>query len=324
MELPSLYIELVKKNIGKFCRELSSTPSELYEPMKYMVGMEGKKIRPAMLLLACKASGGNLKEALPAALAIELFHNFTLIHDDIMDNAPLRRNKPSVHVKWNPNIALLSGDALVIKAYEYMAKTPSDKMPALLALFTSTALKVCEGQQLDMNFETQENVSAEEYLCMISLKTSALFSASLQMGAMLGKASTRYIERMKIFGENAGMLFQLQDDVLDVFGHQHKVGKQTGGDIVRNKKTFLLLKALELARGNTRKELKGLLGNNSLPDAEKVQRVKTLYEKVDVLHHARKQMEIFRDKAQNAIMPLKAPEIRILLHLTDHLMSREI
>ncbi len=324
MELPPPYAELVKKEIEKFCKELSRTPAELYEPMRYMASMEGKKIRPAMLLIACKAFRGNLRDALPAALAIELFHNFTLIHDDIMDNAPLRRNRPSVHVKWNNNIALLSGDALMIKAYEYLAKTPPAKVHPIQELFTETALKVCEGQQLDMNYEKEKNVAVSDYLKMIGLKTAALFSASLQMGAMIAMASDKDIKRMKIFGENVGLLFQLQDDVLDVFGQQQKVGKQTGGDIVRNKKTFLLLKALELAKGSTRKELQNLLGNNMLPDEEKVRLVKSIYERVDVLHHARKQMELFRNRAQTAIKPLKSTEIKILLRLTDNLMSREI
>ncbi|NNM94616.1 MAG: polyprenyl synthetase family protein [Bacteroidia bacterium] len=324
MELPSLYPALVKKEIEKFCRDLDPLLPELYEPMKYMASMEGKKIRPVMLLLACKAFGGNLKDALPAALAIELFHNFTLMHDDIMDHALLRRNKPSVHVKWNANIAILSGDALMIKAFEYMSKTKPPYREAALNLFTQTALKVCEGQQLDMNFETRKNLPAEDYLRMIRLKTAALFSASLKLGAMLGKASAANVKKMGIFGENTGMLFQLQDDVLDVFGKQQKVGKQTGGDIVRNKKTFLLLKALELAKGSKRRELEALLQNNSLPDTEKVQKVKKLYEELDVLQYARRQMELYRKEARKAIRTLKSPEIKILAELTEQLMNREL
>ena len=263
MKIPSAFQNTIEKEITSFCKNLSASPKELYEPIAYMLAMGGKRIRPNLLLISCKLFNGNLKDALPAAIAIELFHGFTLIHDDITDNAPLRRNKPSVHAKWNSNIALLSGDAMLIKAYEYIAKVPGAHLPIVLSIFNDTALKVCEGQQFDMNYETQKKVSIDDYLHMISLKTAALLATSLEMGAILGGASAKDAVRMKVFGGNIGMLFQLQDDILDVFGEQEKVGKQTGGDIINNKKTFLLLKALELAKGNTLKELIHLLSSKS-------------------------------------------------------------
>lgn len=324
MNIPESYLKLVKKEIEGFSKELSTSPAELYDPMRYMLLMEGKRLRPIMLLLSCRVFNRNLKPTLPVALAIEIFHGFTLMHDDITDNAPLRRNKPSVHVKWNTNIALLSGDAMMIKAYEYIAKTPKAYLHTILNIFTGTALKVCEGQQMDMNFETQEKVSIDDYLGMIKLKTATLFAASLQMGAVLGGASAKHANNMRAFGENIGMLFQLQDDILDVFGKQEKVGKQTGGDIIQNKKTFLLVKALELAKGDTLKELKALLQHKTIRPEEKVKKVKAIYEKVNVLHHAGKQMEVYYKASQKAAAGIKSKEMNMLYELVTALMSREI
>lgn len=322
MKIPAAFSEPVEKEITRFCNNLNQPPAELYDPMRYMLSMGGKRLRPNLLLLSCKMFGGNVKHALPVAIAVELFHSFTLIHDDITDNAPLRRNKPSVHAKWNTNIALLSGDAMLIKAYEYLATTPKAHLPAIFGIFNDTALKVCEGQQLDMNYETQQKVSIDDYIYMISLKTAALFSASLEMGAVLGGALGKDSRRMKVFGQSIGMLFQLQDDILDVFGQQEKTGKQTGGDIINNKKTFLLLKAFELAKGNAQKELMALLNETSA--AKKVTGVKNIYEDLGVLQHARKQMDIYYSTAAKAIEPIKAPEKKILLELTAALMDREL
>jgi geranylgeranyl diphosphate synthase type II len=324
VNIPALFQKPIEKEIAAYCKSLSNSPKELYEPISYMLSMGGKRIRPNLLLLSNKMFGGNLKQAMPAAIAIELFHGFTLIHDDITDNAPLRRNKPSVHAKWNTNIALLSGDTMLIKAYEYLAKTPKTHLPAVFTLFNDTALKVCEGQQFDMNYETQKKVSIEDYLYMISLKTAALFSASLEMGAILAGASVAGSRKMKVFGESIGMLFQLQDDILDVFGEQEKVGKQTGGDIINNKKTFLLLKALELAKGNTLKELNSLLNGNSVSPKQKVENVTTIYKELNVLEHSRKQMDKYLTAANNSLRTIKAPEKKLLLQLTGELLDREI
>ncbi|MGP8216451.1 MAG: polyprenyl synthetase family protein [Bacteroidia bacterium] len=324
MKIPVTFRRSIEKEITSFCKSIIISPKELYEPMAYMLSMGGKRIRPNLLLISCKLFGGNAKHALPAAIAIELFHSFTLMHDDITDNAPLRRNKPSVHAKWNTNIALLSGDAMLIKAYQYIAKVPKAHLPAVLNLFNETALKVCEGQQLDMNFETLQKVSIDDYLYMISLKTAALLSASLEMGAVLGGAMGKDSRRMKAFGQNIGMLFQLQDDILDVFGEQEKVGKQTGGDIINNKKTFLLLKALELAKGATLKELNRLLNDKTISAKQKVARVTSIYNELNVLTHTREKMGAYFSNAVKLLEPIKMPEKKILLDLTGELMRREI
>ena len=324
MKLPSSFQASIEKDIVSFCKNLSTEPEELYDPMRYMMALGGKRIRPNLLLVSCKIFKGNVRQALPVAIAIELFHNFTLIHDDITDNAPLRRNKPTVHAKWNTNIALLSGDAMMIKAYEYIAKAPKDKLQVVLNLFNETALKVCEGQQFDMNYETQQKVSIEDYLHMISLKTAALLSASLEMGAILGSASPKDSNSMKVYGESIGMLFQLQDDILDVFGEMEKVGKQTGGDIINNKKTYLLLKAFELAKGETLKELNTLLNSYNISPAKKVEGVKNIYNDLKVVEHANKQMDKYQAAARKSLSTINAPGKKILLELCDALMSREI
>ncbi len=324
MNIPASYQKSVKKEIEDFCKNLDSSPKELYDPIRYMLLLEGKRLRPLLLLLSGKAFKSDLKTLLHAALAVEIFHSFTLMHDDITDNAPLRRNKPTIHVKWNTNIALLSGDAMMIKAYEELVKISANCLQPVLTTFNETAIKVCEGQQLDMNFETQKNVSIEDYLYMIRLKTAALFAASLEMGAVIAGASDKDVVRMRTFGENIGMLFQLQDDILDVFGKQEKVGKQTGGDIIQNKKTYLLLKALELSKGNTLKELKSLLNSRTVSPEKKVQKVKAIYEEVGVLAQANKQMELYCKTAQKAISPIKTPETKILSELLADLMSRQM
>jgi geranylgeranyl diphosphate synthase type II len=288
-----------------------------------MLSIGAKSLRPSLLLLTCKMFGGQVKAALPAAIAIELFHNFTLIHDDITDNSPLRRGKPTVHVKWNLNVALLSGDALLIKAYQELNKTPAKYLPSIFKLFNDAALKVCEGQQFDMDYETNSKVSIQNYLAMISMKTAALFSASMGMGAMLAGASNTKSNKMKIAGESLGMLFQLKDDVLDVFGKPDKTGKQLGGDIIQDKKTFLLLKAIELAKGKTKSELHTLIGNKEISSSEKVERVKKIYEELGVEEHANKQMQVYYTTVKKSLSTIKASEKEILIELAGVLLQRE-
>jgi len=323
VNIPESIQESVKKEIDFFCKSLPKQPQELYEPMRYMLSLGGKNIRPALLLLTCKMFEGQIKDALPAAIGIELFHNFTLIHDDITDSSPLRRGKSTVHVKWNLNVALLSGDALLIKSYQQLNKTPSKYLPDIFNLFNEAALKVCEGQQFDMNYETKNKVTIEDYLTMISLKTAALFSASMGMGAILAGASTSDCNKMKVTGESLGMLFQLKDDVLDVFGKSKKTGKQTGGDIIQDKKTFLLLKAFELAKVKTKNELNSLIGNTKISPTEKVERVKKIYENLGVEEYANKQMQLYFSRAEKSLASIKAPEKDILLALAEDLISRE-
>ena len=323
MNIPVSIEERVKKEIDFFCKGLPKEPHELYEPMRYMLSLGGKNLRPSLLLLTCKMFKGQVKDALSAAIALELFHNFTLIHDDITDNSPLRRGKSTVHVKWNLNIALLSGDALLIKAYQELNKTPAKYLPAIFRIFNDAALKVCEGQQFDMNYETKSKVTINDYLTMISMKTAALFSASMGMGAVLAGASNTDCTKMKVTGESLGMLFQLKDDVLDVFGKSGKTGKQIGGDIIQDKKTFLLLKAFELAKGKAKTELHSLIGNTKINPLEKVEKVKRIYESLGVEEHANKQMQLYYSNAKKSLASIKAPEKEILLSLAEALLDRD-
>ena len=322
MNIPDSIQERVKKEIEVFCKSLPKEPQELYEPMRYMLSLGGKNIRPSLLLLTCKMLGGKINDAVPAAIAIELFHNFTLIHDDVTDNSPLRRGKPTVYKKWNLNIALLSGDALLIKSYQELNKTVPAKLSLVVQVFNDAALKVCEGQQFDMNYETTSKVTIDDYLNMISMKTAALFSASMEMGAILAGASKSDCNKMKVTGESLGMLFQLKDDMLDVFGESAQTGKQIGGDIIQDKKTFLLLKALELAKGKTKTELASLIGNSKISPKEKVEKVKKIYHDLGVEEIANKQMEMYYSNAKKSLASIKTPEKDILLALTGALLDR--
>ncbi|MBP7245354.1 MAG: polyprenyl synthetase family protein, partial [Bacteroidia bacterium] len=218
-------------------------PESLYDPLRYMLSLGGKRIRPVLVLLANDLFSGKRENAMPAALAVEVFHNFTLLHDDIMDRAPLRRGKPTVHQKWNSNIAILSGDAMFVKSCQLITQTPISAMPAVMNLFLKTALEVCEGQQYDMDFESRNDIEIEEYLEMIKLKTAVLVGACLGIGAQIAGAKEEEVKHIYDFGVNLGIAFQLQDDILDVYGNEQKFGKQVGGDIIANKKTFLLLSA---------------------------------------------------------------------------------
>ena len=219
-------------------------PKNLYEPIDYIIQLSGKRIRPILTLMAADILSGNFTKALPAALAVEVFHNFTLVHDDIMDDAPLRRGKKTVHEKWDLNRGILSGDAMLILAYQYFENYPPTVFQKLAILFSKTAIEVCDGQQLDIDFETRKEVTISEYLNMIRLKTSVLVAAALKMGAIVAEASEKNADLLYEYGLNLGLAFQLQDDYLDTFGDPETFGKQVGGDIIENKKTFLYIKAM--------------------------------------------------------------------------------
>jgi geranylgeranyl diphosphate synthase type II len=221
---------------------LNGPADGLYAPQRYLLELGGKRLRPVLVLLGTQACGADPRAALPAAHAVELFHNFSLIHDDIMDAAPLRRGKPTVHTRWNTNTAILSGDAMLVLAYQSLAKLPSDVVPAALHVFNRTALEVCEGQQWDMEFETQEGIREEDYLRMIQYKTSVLLGCALQLGALVAGASAERSEALYRFGLSLGTSFQIHDDLLDAFGEPGAVGKQVGGDLLANKKTLLFLR----------------------------------------------------------------------------------
>ncbi|MFT3903862.1 MAG: polyprenyl synthetase family protein [Niabella sp.] len=254
--------------------EFHGKPETLYSPVNYFLGIGGKRIRPVLCLMGNELFGDINPQAWEVAAAIELFHNFTLIHDDIMDKAPLRRGRQTVHTKYNESTAILAGDVLIIKAYEAINRIDIELMHRILDLFNKTAVEVCEGQQLDMDFEKRNDVSFDEYLHMITLKTSVLIAASLQMGGILGGGSMGNLNLLYEAGKKIGLAFQVQDDYLDAFGNPEKFGKQAGGDILTNKKTFLLIQALETATPAQKQELDALLAGN---EPDKVQRVLQIY-----------------------------------------------
>ncbi|WP_342645047.1 polyprenyl synthetase family protein [Mucilaginibacter sp. CSA2-8R] len=302
-----------------------ASPAELYEPITYILSVGGKRMRPALLLMACDLFGGNVEAALNPALAIEVFHNFTLVHDDIMDNAPLRRGKATVHEKWNTNIGILSGDVMLVEAYKLMMQVETPILRQVLTIFSNTAVGVCEGQQMDMNFELQNEVAIDDYLTMITLKTAVLLGGALKIGALIGGAGDADADSLCTFGEQLGTAFQLQDDILDVYGDPDKFGKQVGGDIISNKKTFLLIKALELAEGDAKKELNRWLQTTDFDNTEKVTAITNLYNQLDVRKHAEKAMQTFAEQAFTALNQLSLPEERkqYLRNFADSLLIRE-
>ena len=271
-------------------------PELLYTPIIYSMSGGGKRLRPVLLLMTAEAFGGSLEEAMPAALAVEIFHNFTLLHDDIMDNADVRRGKPSVYAKWGGNVALLSGDAMLITAYRSLAKVASERLPRVMSIFSDMALEVCEGQQYDMDFETISKVSVEEYMQMIERKTSALLSGSAMIGATMAGASEEDIKKIYRFATELGLAFQLQDDVLDSFGDT-ALGKKIGGDILEGKKTFLMIQALSRASAEEREILATTHLRKDITDEQKIAIVKALYEKLDVKRIAEQQIELRFERA---------------------------
>lgn len=304
---------------------IASHPIEMYEPMSYIIGLGGKRVRPLLTLVGCDLFDADPKEAIHAALAVELFHNFSLIHDDILDNAPLRRGSTTVHEKWNHNIALLSGDGMMVKAFEVLTKSNTLHIPKLLKLFSKTGLEVCEGQQYDMNFETQDKVSVENYIDMITFKTAVLLGCGLQMGAICANASDESQKHLYEFGKHIGIAFQILDDVLDVYADDEKFGKQVGGDIISNKKTFMLLDAFELANEMQTKELNHLLYSNEISNANKVQQVTALYNALGVKELAITEANKHTDIALMHLKELDANDEKKnnLKQFALHLLNRE-
>ncbi len=272
-------------------------PIKLYEPITYTLGQSGKRLRPVLVLLSCDLFGGDIEKAVLPAMGLEIFHNFTLLHDDIMDDAPLRRGKETVHKKWNDNTAILSGDTMFVLAYEYVAKTDPGLLPDVLRLFNDTARKVCEGQQYDMNFESQTNVTIHDYMMMIQLKTAVLIACSLKLGAIIAQADPVEAEKIYAFGIELGLAFQLQDDYLDAFGDTAVFGKEVGGDIITNKKTFLYLKAFEVASPDDLSRLDHFFSNPEIEASEKVRGVIHLYENLKIDQYTRQEIESHFQKA---------------------------
>ena len=313
---------LVNKSIAD--TKYTEQPAELYEPISYLMQLGGKRMRPVLVLIATEMFDGNVLKALDAAIGIELFHNFTLMHDDIMDKAPLRRGKPTVHAKWNESAAILSGDVMFVEAYKLMIKVEDSILREVLAIFSDTASGVCQGQQADMNFEKRDEVSLTEYLEMIRQKTAVLLAGSMQIGALIGGAVPDQANLLYEFGENLGLAFQLQDDILDVYGNPEKFGKQVGGDILSNKKTFMLIKAKELATGNTKSEIDQWLNRSDDPFA-KVEAITSIYNLLEVRKLAEIEMEEYVNKALRALELISVDRSKkdLLRGFAEQLLIRE-
>ena len=299
-------------------------PHELYVPIGYALESGGKRIRPALVLMACDLFGGGKADSMGAALAIEVFHNFTLLHDDIMDNAETRRNRLTVHKKWNANTAILSGDAMMIKSYEFLEKSPMHLWSKLFPIFTRTALEVCEGQQYDMNFETCEEVTLDEYFNMIRLKTAVLLGAALQLGAIIGGASDEDAQHLYDFGIAIGIAFQLKDDYLDTFGDEKSFGKRIGGDIICGKKTFLLINALNQSSAAGRQLIHKTLEDKLMPENQKIDIIRSIYQELDIPSLCEKAMSDYYNRALLALSKIKGNtnEKEPFITLAQQLMGR--
>ncbi|WP_300674783.1 polyprenyl synthetase family protein [Soonwooa sp.] len=316
------YQNIVSEAVEK--HQFKEDPAELYAPMNYIMAHGGKRMRPIMVLMACELFGGNLENALKPALAIEYFHNFTLIHDDIMDEAPLRRNKPTIHTLYGLNIGILSGDNLLFKAYQYFLDLEPILFKKCLKIFTDTGIVVCEGQQLDVNFESMNDVSHDDYIKMITYKTGSLSAASLQIGALIAGASDEESDLLYNFGKHLGIAFQIMDDYLDVYGDQAAVGKKHAGDIYENKKTILYLTALENANDDERKELdywysKKTDNVDKIYGVEKIFRMTKVEEKVLRLVHQHSEIALEYLAKIDVPVENKKP----LLELAEYLLRRE-
>lgn len=309
--------------------ELNSQPNELYEPIRYLMALGGKRMRPVFTLLAYSLFKSDWQKAVQPSLSIEVFHNFTLMHDDIMDKAPLRRGKQTVHEKWNDNVAILSGDVMLVKAYDYLNKVQDlsiSEFQYLLKRFNKTAAEVCEGQQFDMNYESREDVSLNEYIEMIRLKTSVLVGFSMEMGALLAGQSQEIASELYQIGELVGLGFQLKDDILDVYGDPSKFGKKQGGDILANKKTYLLISAIQAAEGDLADQLDYWLSENNQETDKKVEAVTAIYKVLNIKEKAENEAKAYFDKALAKINSLNiAPEGKKLLNeFLSSLMVREV
>ena len=318
--LQQLVIEAIETS------QFPETPSNLYDPIRYILTLGGKRVRPVLTLMAAELFGmQEMEEIIPAAKAVEFFHNFSLIHDDLMDKAPLRRGKTTVHEKWDANIAILSGDGLLVKAYEEISKCNPIYLPATLKILSKVAMEVCEGQQLDMDYESRDSLTMPEYLEMIRLKTSVLLGGALQLGAILSGADEQQQQLIYDFGENVGLAFQLQDDILDAYGDPDTFGKIVGGDIMINKKTFLLVKLMAVISDDDRIVLQGLLDTSIENAPSKVADMLALYEKYAIKNAADELKDSYTQRAFEKMEALNVPNDRkeALLVLANNLLVRQ-
>ncbi len=316
------YSSLIERKLSEF--NFPNTPENLYNPLTYFLKLGGKRLRPVLTLLASEMYGKPREASIHAALAIEVFHNFTLIHDDIMDQAPLRRNQETIQVKWNSNIAILSGDVLFVKAYQLLVRQEEKHIKELLEVFNRTAIEVCEGQQMDMDFEGRTNVSVDEYIEMIRLKTSVLLGCALELGALIADASVEDRSNLYQFGQNIGIAFQIQDDILDLYADPDKFGKQVGGDVIANKKTLLNLKALELSDAMSLEELTKLKNEADLN--KKISHTRNVYDQLNVKAVCE---EIMQHYYNEALLHLEKIDLLDsakdnLKHLAGYLMTRTV
>lgn len=303
----------------------ANPPKSLYEPIEYILSLGGKRIRPALTLMACDIYNNDIENAIKPALGLEVFHNFTLLHDDLMDEADKRRNKPTVHKVWNANAAILSGDAMLIAAYQLIGATEPTHLKQVLDLFTQTALEICGGQQFDMEFESRMDVSEEEYIEMIRLKTAVLLACALKTGAILGGAPKEDTDNLYAFGINIGLAFQLQDDLLDVYGDTATFGKNIGGDILCDKKTFILINALKRANKEQKETLCAWMEKKEFDPAEKIKAFTAIYDELGLKELTENKIEAYYAESVKNLNALKvAPErLTLLKEVCDHLMHRQ-
>lgn len=317
----------IQHKVNDFIANLTydRTPKSLYQPVEYVLSAGGKRLRPVLLLMAYNLYKDDIEQAMWTACGLETYHNYTLLHDDLMDKADMRRGRMTVHNKWDENTAILSGDSMLVLAFERIAKCADDKLREVLSCFTETALEIGEGQQYDMDFETRSDVSEEEYIEMIRLKTSVLLACALKIGALLAGADDEDQENLYRFGENIGLAFQLQDDYLDVYGDEKVFGKAIGGDICNNKKTYMLINALNLAQGDDKAQLDKWLSAQTFDKEEKIKAVTDIYNNVGVGHLAKNKMEHYLDVAKTYLSKVKVADERKkqLKQYAEQLMLRK-
>lgn len=323
MESLQKYFDTIESALADI--EYAASPDGLYAPVRYELSLGGKRVRPLLTLLACEMFGGDCRSALHAAVGLEVFHNFTLLHDDVMDKADVRRGKPTVHKVWDENRAILSGDAMEIIAFRYIARTAAPHTGAVIDWFLKTALEICEGQQYDMEFETRDDVTEAEYIEMIRLKTAVLLGGALKIGAIIGGADSADADRIYRFGESLGLAFQLQDDWLDVYGDPARFGKKIGGDILNNKKTYMLINAQRRAEGADAEELSHWLSATEYDPAEKIAVVTALYNRVGAGELCLQQVDAYSRRAIEALREIALPEAakQPLYDLATSLMKRD-
>lgn len=319
----SQYLDIINERLEKI--EYPKEPDSLYAPIRYELSLGGKRIRPMLMLMGCELFGGDINQAVAPAIGLEIFHNFTLLHDDVMDKSDLRRGQATVHKVWDENHAILSGDAMQIIATQHMAQVAPRMLPAVMETFLKTALEICEGQQFDMEFEQRDDVTTDEYINMIRLKTAVLLGCALKIGALIAGAPIAQANSLYRFGENLGLAFQLQDDYLDVFGDPIIFGKNIGGDICNNKKTFMLIEATRLAQGKDKEILNKYIGVKDADPREKVEAVTNVYNNLEIGKLCHEKIEEYYNAALACMDEILVPEaLKLpLLALAQSLMNRD-